>query len=241
MGVPPNISELLGIPDGISKNNNSYIQVKYPISIKVYDMNVSNLVSNSNEKSMNDREDTIYNYSISFWFNIDTNTPNSGIAYSLYTPILTYGTTPVIMYNYLEQSMIIASTTGNLSYPLLDTTKINDPNEIYKNLKLKIIYETKNIRLQKWNNIVVVYSSSIVDIFINGELVKSNISLSPTKKIGNNNNPEFISLKAGYTNGINGKICNIIYYNQKIGLEQIQRLYNLVKNNNPPIFYPSIL
>jgi hypothetical protein len=206
-------------------------------------MNVSNSISNSNDKSMNNTENTIYNYSISFWFNIDTNNLNSGIAYSTYTPILTYGTTPVIMYNHLEQSMIIASSTDNLFYPSLDGIEVNDPNDIYKNekSKLKIIYETKDIPLQKWNNLVIVYSSSIVDIFINGKLVKSNISLSPVNSVRKSDIPEFISLKAGYTNGINGKICNIIYYNKKIGLEQIQRLYDLVKNNNPPIFYPSIL
>lgn len=249
-GLFPNISHLLGISSWIPSveripnlNRIPNLDLKFPISIKEYDMNVSNLVAKSNEETMNNTENTIYNYSLSFWFFIDTNTPSASIAYSTYTPILSYGTTPIIMYNYLKQSMIITSSSDNPFYPTLDPSKINDPNGRYKNSNLKIIYETKNIPLQKWVNLVVLYNSSIVDIFINGELVKSNISLSPTpsEHIHNPDIPQIISLMAGYSNGINGKLCNIIYYDRKIGLEQIERLYLSVKDNNPPIFYPSLL
>lgn len=243
-GIFPNISELLGIsPLFQTINNVSNMDLKYPISINEYDMNISNLVAKSTDKTMNNTENTIYNYSLSFWFFIDTNTPSSSIAYSTYTPILSYGTTPVIMYNYLTQSMIITSNSDNPIYPTLDPNKINDPNGKYKNSSLKIIYESTSIPLQKWNNLVIVYSSSIVDIFINSKLVKSNISLSPSpsEHIHNPDIPQIISLIAGYPNGIYGKICNIIYYDKRIGLEQIERLYISVKNNNPPIFYPSLL
>lgn len=249
-GLFPNISHLLGISSWIPQmesipnlNRIPNLDVKFPISIKEYDMNVANLVAKSNDETMNNTENTIYNYSLSFWFFIDTNTPSSSIAYSTYTPILSYGTTPIIMYNYLKQSMIITSSSDNPFYPTLDPSKINDPNGRYENSNLKIIYETTNIPLQKWMNLVVVYNSSIVDIFINGELVKSNISLSPTpsEHIHNPDIPQIISLVAGSTNGINGKLCNIVYYDKKIGLEQIERLYVSVKDNNPPIFYPSLL
>jgi len=249
-GLIPNIDELLGISNWIPSveripnlNRIPNLDIKFPISIKEYDMNVSNLVAKSNEDSMNNTENTIYNYSLSFWFFIDTNTPSSSIAYSKYTPILSYGTTPVIMYNYLKQSLIVASSSDNPFYHTLDPSQINDPNGRYEHSNLKIIYESTNIPLQKWVNLVTVYNSSIVDIFINGELVKSNISLSPTpsEHIHNPDIPQIISLTAGYTNGINGKLCNIIYYDKKIGLEQIERLYISVKGNNPPIFYPSLL
>jgi hypothetical protein len=249
-GLFPNISHLLGISSWIPQmesipnlNRIPNLDVKFPISIKEYDMNVSNLVAKSNEETMNNTENTIYNYSLSFWFFIDTNTPSASIAYSTYTPILSYGTTPVIMYNYLKQSMIITSRSDNPFYPSLDPREINDPNGRYENSNLKIIYETKNIPLQKWTNLVILYNSSVVDIFINGELVKSNISLSPSpsEHIHNPDIPQIISLIAGSENGINGKLCNIVYYDKKIGLEQIERLYVSVKDNNPPIFYPSLL
>jgi hypothetical protein len=229
----------------ISKINKkiSNIDIKYPISLKEYDMSVSNFIAKSTDKSMNNTEDTIYNYSISFWFNIDTNSPSSTIAYSTYTPILTYGTTPAVMYNYLKQSLIVASSSDNQFYPSLDPSEINDPNGRYTNSNLKIIYETKSIPLQKWNNIVIVYSSSIVDIFINGKIVKSNTFLTPipSDQVFKSDITQINSLITGYTNGINGKICNIIYYNKKIGLEHIDHLYVSVKDNNPPIFYSSIL
>ena len=244
----PNIPELLGISSWFpaswfnTKNLIPRIDLKFPITIKEYDMNVSNIIASSNDESMNNTENTIYNYSLSFWFYIDTNTPSASIAYSKYTPILSYGTTPVIFYNYLKQSLIVASTSSNPIYPKLDLTDVNDPNGRYSDSNLKVIYETTTIPLQKWNNIVTVYSSSIVDIFINSKLVKSNISLSPLpSNILNPSIPQINSLTAGYTNGIYGKICNIIYYDKRIGLEQIQRLYLSVKDNNPPIFYPSLL
>jgi len=240
----PNIPELLGISSWFPASwiNIPKVDLKFPITIKEYDMNVSNFIAASNDESMNNTENTIYNYSLSFWFYIDTNTPSASIAYSKYTPILSYGTTPVIMYNYLKQSLIVASTSSNPLYPKLDLTDVNDPSGRYSDSNLKIIYETTTVPLQKWNNLVTVYSSSIVDIFINSNLVKSNISLSPLPdNILNPSIPQINSLTAGYTNGIYGKICNIIYYDKRIGLEQIERLYISVKDNNPPIFYPSLL
>lgn len=239
----PNIPELLGLSSQYNtKNLVSKVGLKFPITIKEYDMNVSNFIAASNDETMNNTENTIYNYSLSFWFYIDTNTPSASIAYSKYTPILSYGSTPIIFYNYLKQSLIVASTSSNPIYPKLDLTDVNDPNGRYNDSNLKVIYETTTIPLQKWNNIVTVYNSSVVDIFINSKLIKSNISLSPIpENILTPSIPQINSLTAGYTNGIYGKICNIIYYDKSIGLEQIERLYLSVKDNNPPIFYPSLL
>lgn len=221
----------------------STVDLKFPISIKEYDMDVSNIVATSTDASMNNTDRTIYNYTISFWFYIDTNNPNVSMAYSKYTPIFSYGTTPVIFYNYITQSFVVASKSDNLDYPTLSKFDINDITEKYKSSGLKIIYETKNIPLQKWNNLVIIYNSSYIDIFINGELVKANASLapSPSDDIHNQDIPQIINLVAGYSNGIKGRICNVIYYDKKIGMYDVNRLYDSVKNNNPPIFYPSII
>ena len=114
--------------------------------------------------------------------------------------------------------------------------------EKYTNSNLKIIYETKNIQLQKWNHFVVIYNSSYIDIFMNGGLVKANAYLSPVSSdMYKSDIPQIINLVAGHSNGIRGRICNIIYYNKKIGLYDVTRLYDSVKDNNPPIFYPSLL
>lgn len=221
----------------------SNVNLKFPISIKEYDMDVSNVVATSTDASMNNTDRTIYNYSISFWFYIDTNNPNTSMAYSKYTPIFSYGTTPVICYNYMTQSFIVATKSDNVAYPVLLHSDMNDNLEKYKNSGLRIIYETKNIPLQKWNNLIIIYNSSRVDIFINGGLVKANAYLSPSPphNIHNPDIPQIINLVAGYSNGIKGRLCNVIYYDKKIGLYDVNRLYESVKDNNPPIFYPSII
>jgi len=218
------------------------VNLKFPISLKEYDMDVSNIVATSTDKSMNDTDNTIYNYTISFWFYIDTNNPNTSMAYSKYTPIFNYGDTPLICYNYITQSFIVASKSDNTAYPKLSRDELNDEFEKYTNSNLKIIYETKNIQLQKWNHFVVIYNSSYIDIFMNGGLVKANAYLSPVSSdMYKSDIPQIINLVAGHSNGIRGRICNIIYYNKKIGLYDVTRLYDSVKDNNPPIFYPSLL
>lgn len=220
----------------------SNVNLKFPISIKEYDMDVSNVVATSTDASMNNTENTIYNYTISFWFYIDTNNPNTSMAYSKYTPIFDYGNTPIICYNYINQSFIVASKSDNTAYQSLSGSEMNDINEKYTSSNLKIIYESKNIPLQKWNNLVIIYNTSYVDIFINGELVKANAFLSPPhSNIHNPEIPQIINLVAGHSNGIKGRLCNVIYYDKKIGLYDVSRLYNSVKDNNPPIFYPSLI
>ena len=45
------------------------------------------------------------------------------------------------------------------------------------------------------------------------------------------------TLVVGHNNGINGGICNVIYFNKPLVAGQIQNLYNLLKNKTPPSSY----
>ena len=42
-------------------------------------------------------------------------------------------------------------------------------------------------------------------------------------------------LTVGEDNGINGKICNIVYFNQPLTTSNMFYLYKMVQSKNPPI------
>jgi hypothetical protein len=91
----------------------------------------------------------------------------------------------------------------------------------------RILYTNSNFLLQKWNNIVINYNGGVLDVFLNGELVKSDIGVVPYYTLDN--------LTIGEENGVNGGICNVVYFNKALSSTNIYLLYNIVKNKTPPI------
>lgn len=96
----------------------------------------------------------------------------------------------------------------------------------------RIVYKKTNVLLQKWNNIVLNYSSGTLDVFFNGSLVKSAVNVknynTPNKAIND-------ILSVGTENGISGNVSNLIYYKTPIDLLTINKLYELFKEHNPPL------
>jgi len=80
--------------------------------------------------------------------------------------------------------------------------------------------------LQKWNNIIINYNGGVLDVFLNGELVKSDIGVVPYYTLDN--------LTIGENDGINGGICNVVYFNKPLTATKINNLYNSVKFKTPP-------
>ena len=89
------------------------------------------------------------------------------------------------------------------------------------------MYINDNFLLQKWNNIIINYTGGVLDIFLNGELVKSDIGVVPYYTLDN--------LTIGENNGINGGICNLVYFSKDLTSTNMYYLYNMVKNNTPPV------
>jgi hypothetical protein len=91
-------------------------------------------------------------------------------------------------------------------------------------------YEFK-ITKQKWNNIVINFSNSKADLFVNGEL-EYTYNYVNNKPL--HNAMDFIT--TGEDNGLNGAICNINYYSQNLSLIEIINNYNILMFKNPPIY-----
>jgi hypothetical protein len=91
----------------------------------------------------------------------------------------------------------------------------------------RIVFIKHNILLQKWNNIIINYNGGILDIFLNGELVKSDIGVVPYYTLDN--------LTIGQDNGIKGGICNVVYFKRALTAMNIYFLYNMVKNKTLPV------
>jgi len=206
-------------------------------------------------QTLNDSDKYSYQYAISFWFKLDAVQSNN--SYNNYTNILSYGDNPSIKYNASTNSLQISvrsngenpqsvvglthqleSKIPNLKtkdevLALQDQIKkvINNVNTIpfQKDVDSngqRIIYTKKNILLQKWNNLIINYNGGTLDIFLNNNLVKSAIEVVSYVS--------YDTLIVGEKNGIIGNVANLIYYKQPLDIFKIQKLYNEMKDKNPP-------
>jgi len=94
----------------------------------------------------------------------------------------------------------------------------------------KEIFRLENIQLQKWNHIALNLYNGTMDIFYNGQLVKSQPGVVPWIDVSS-----FLTI--GSNNGISGGICNMTFFNKPLTYTQIYYLYELFKNKTPPITY----
>lgn len=208
-------------------------------------------------QTLNNTDKFSYQYAVSFWFSIDSASPGTNSKYTDYTNILTYGNNPSIKYNATTNTILITvKANSNNTISVVDltheleskleiaTTKdeieklqdqikqtINKVTNIPIQTELdkdgnRIVLKQKNILLQKWNNLIINYNGGTLDIFLNGELVKSIIGVVSYIT--------YDTLTVGETNGISGGIANLIYYNKPLDKFNIHKLYNTMKNKNPP-------
>ena len=171
-------------------------------------------------ESLNGSDDFDYQYAISCWIYLDAVGPNMNANYNKYTSLLNFGNKPNVLYNGKTHSFMITMQQKNLQ----DVTK-NKMTDFDSDGN-RIIYTNNNLLLQKWNNLIINYNGGTMDIFLNGELVKSSIEVVPYYTLEN--------LTIGENNGIKGGICNVIYFRRALTSQNIYYIYNSVKNNTPP-------
>jgi hypothetical protein len=188
----------------------TYIYIR-SITKKVYTKHgqlISNRPVSLHELSVVKIKETItYDYGLSFWVYIDAMNPSSSPQANEYTTVISYGDAPIISYNSRLNSMKIGIKT--------------------ESKKLKLVDEIKTLPLQKWNHIVLNYLNGTCDVFINGELHATKIEVIPMK----DDNKIF---EIGAQDGIQGKVCNIIFFKEHLNSSKIKDLYNEFSYKNPP-------
>lgn len=161
-----------------------------------------------------------YQYAISCWIFLDAAGPNMNPNYNKYTSLLNFGNKPNVLYNGKKHSFMITMQQKNLQD--ITNNKMTD----FDDEGNRIIYVNNNLLLQKWNNLIINYNGGTLDIFLNGELVKSSIEVVPYYT--------FENLTIGENDGIKGGICNVIYFRRALTSQNIYYIYNTVKNKDPP-------
>jgi hypothetical protein len=176
-------------------------------------------------EQLNGSDNFDYQYAISFWLFLDSAPPNTNDSYSRYTSLLNFGNKPNVLYRGETNTLLITMQQKDLN-------KVNKSNLIdFDEDGNRIIYKNPNMLLQKWNNIIINYNGGVLDIFLNGDLVKSSVGVVPYYTLDN--------LTIGQDNGIKGGICNVTYFKRALTSPNIYYLYNMVKDRNPPVLNDS--
>jgi hypothetical protein len=172
--------------------------------LATYDkLNVTSLTSSN--------VDFNYNYGISFWFYINALSPNTKVSYSKFASLLSYGNKPNILYNATKNELIVTIQQSQDS----KNTKLNDVLSYDSDGNL-LVYTNPDIMLQKWNNMVINYTYGTLDIFLNGDLVKSAHVDIPYMTLDD--------LVIGEPNGINAKINNVEYFKDALTASEISKV-----------------
>ena len=205
-------------------------------------------ISASESDLQNTSEKYNYQYAMSFWFYLDSFSPSTSAANHLTSNIVCYGENPCVKYDGATNTLLITvkndgdsrialrkqrKKSGKEGFTMSDIkNKIEDVKAMavsndLDNMGNRIIYKHSNVLLQKWNNVIINYKGGTLDVFYNGELVKSAIEVVPYMK--------FDMLTVGANGGISGNVANLVYFDKPIDYLQVHTLYNSLKASSPPI------
>jgi hypothetical protein len=197
-------------------------------------VNTNNSYALGTYADLNGSEQFDYQFGISFWVFVHAAGTNMNAKYGTYTSLLNFGGKPNVLYNAGTNTLLVTMAVEEDAPPKDEDG--NPINNLYKLTDLdqngnRILYENSNFLLQKWNNIIINYNGGVLDIFLNGELVKSNIGVVPYYKLDN--------LTIGEDGGIEAGICNVVYFRKPLSATNIYYLYNMVKDRSPPVLNES--
>jgi hypothetical protein len=167
--------------------------------------------------------ETVYNqnYSFSIWVYLNPQSQNFA-GYSKESDIFNYGEgKPKITY-YNDMT----NAGNNFGESSVDKFKI-----YFSNSTAPVAVYKFTLPSQKWNNIVVNFSSVKADLFVNGKIEKTYLFEGNQPMY---NPVDFITI--GDDTGVDGAICNVVYYPYPLTLMEITSYYNMLSLKNPPIY-----
>jgi len=165
--------------------------------------NLGNFISHEQEINNNSEKTYMnYNYALSFWLWIFPLPETTSPAYNKSTSLLNLSNIINIKYN-------------NNNIEFWANTIDNSSTE-----KLIKIFEFKDFKYQKWNNIIINYHGGTLDIFMTGKLSSSTPNIIPLSNS--------FSATIGSKNGIYGGIKDIVYYKDILTQHQINLINNII-------------
>lgn len=212
--APYLINKTLNSSGKILLRNNVYLNKEYTLA-KGQDFKIKKT------QKEDDTTLTIFNqnYSVSMWTYVNTQ-PKNFKAYSKETTIFDYGNgKPKITYYY-----DLSNNYEKNKYKIYFT---DEDNKSVKN------YHEFTMLDQKWNNIAVNYTSTTVDLFINGKIEKTfyfKDNFAPPRYFLDD------TIKVGQNGGLHGSICNVKYFFRPQTKFEIANNYNVLMASNPPIY-----
>lgn len=181
-----------------------------------------------NYQQLTGNETFDYHFGISCWLFIDAMPPNTNTNYNRFTSLLNFGNKPNVVYNASKNELRVTMEQRDLKQVVArdkDTLVEFDQDDN------RILFVQKDVPLQKWNNLIINYNSGTLDIFLNGELVKSSQEVVPYYTFDN--------LTIGENKGIQGGICNVVYFREPLTASNVYYIYNTLKHKTPPVLNDS--
>ena len=166
-----------------------------------------------------------YKYGISFWVFLEAKPPSTNASHNIFASILSYGNKPNMVYrantNTLRVIVQYLNVTNRSVNETYDTSEI--PMDDQGN---RIVYESSKVPIQEWVHFVINNFGGTMDIFMNNKLIGSADYVVPYMT--------YDSLTCGSDNGINGGICNIVFYKEPLTINQINVIYEGSQGKSAP-------
>lgn len=164
-----------------------------------------------------------YHFAVSCWVFVNANAPNTNVSYTKYTSLLNFGGKPNILYNASTNTLMITMQQKDLPKAIANNKQTLVEFDEDGN---RILFKQSNWLLQKWNNIIVNFNGGVLDVFLNGELLKTDIGVVSYYTLD--------KLTIGENEGVNGGMCNVVYFNKALTAAKIFVIYNSLKNKRIP-------